>query len=364
MEAGQRDTARSGVAERLLRRLRPILLHRRALLAFKSGLAAGGAWLLGSQLPGDTATYAYYASLGAISVIYPAVSDSVRESARAVGAILIGALLAVGMAWLAWPNALTVGLIVLLAVAAAGLPSLGEQRHWVATAALFVLVFSGDPPHQYVVSYLAQILLGAVVGLVVNALVPPLNLTDLRTSIEQLRTALVHHFERVAHDLTQHLEPDPGVLQEGFELIEWERADLHGALAEVERSRQGNPRARRHDRAWQVLSERGQALAQIGFLLQNVDLVLQNAQAERYELFDDAVREATAQAFTDLAGLLDQPGEEQLAAARRSVADVVAGVSEARFTSTEERYLAGVVAASAQLALTTAAQLSPVGDPG
>lgn len=338
------------MVERILTAVRPVLLHPRLQLAVKSGVAAGLAWTLGSLLPGDLGDYGYYASLGAISVLYPAVSDTVRESLRTTAAIVLGALLAAVMQVLAWPNGLTVAAVVLVAVLVAGLPFLGAQRFWVATAALFVLVFSGDPPQAYVAAYVLQVLLGAVLGLAVNAVAPSLNLTSLDRSVERLRSEVVRQLRGLAEVLGEARDPGQDDLDAVFARIEWEREDLQAALAQVERSRQGNPRARRHAAAWQVLRERGLALARVGFLVQNVGVVL---EGDGGHLLDDGLRRATATVLTDLADLVEEPGEARVGTVETSVGALLSEVAAARFGTTEQRYLAGVVASSVRLAVSS-----------
>jgi uncharacterized membrane protein YgaE (UPF0421/DUF939 family) len=342
--------------ERFLRPIRPVLLHRLTLLALRSGVAAAVAFFVGAHLPGPFAEYAYYASLGAISVIYPALSDSFWESLRATGAILLGAVLAAAVQWIAWPNALTVGLIVTVAVALSGMPWFGEQRHWVAAAALFVLVFSTDPPHDYILVYVGQIAVGAAVGLAVNAAFPSLNLTSLSQAVEALRRELVRQLHSLADRLRRREDPDEEDLEAVFEGLERERAALRTALQQVERSRKGNPRARRHKMDLQALSQRAHALARVGFLLQDVGVVLQDAQRQHTWVVDDALREATAGAFHDLATLLEEPGADAVARAGRSVSDLAQQVMETEFESIEVRYLASVLVASAQLSLSSASE--------
>ncbi|HLS40869.1 MAG TPA: hypothetical protein VK038_08910, partial [Ornithinicoccus sp.] len=135
-----------------------------------------------------------------------------------------------------------------------------------------------------------------------------------------------------------------------FARIEWEREDLQAALAQVERSRQGNPRARRHAAAWQALRERGLALARVGFLVQNVGVVL---EGDGGHLLDDGLRRATATVLTDLADLVEEPGEARVGTVETSVGALLSEVAAARFGTTEQRYLAGVVASSVRLAVSS-----------
>src|SRR5690606_1549874 len=199
--------------------------------------------------------------------------------------------------------------VVLVAVLVAGLPFLGAQRFWVATAALFVLVFSGDPPQAYVAAYVLQVLLGVVLGLAVNAVAPSLNLTSLDRSVERLRSEVVRQFLGLAEVLGEARDPGQDDLDAVFARIEWEREDLQAALAQVERSRQFNPRARRHSAAWQALRERGLALARVGFLVQSVGVVLEGT-GDGERLLDDALRRSVGRVLADLASLLEDPSEE------------------------------------------------------
>ena len=98
--------------QQVLVRTRRFVLSRRTTLAVKGGLAAGAAWFAASLLPSPFHDYAYYASLGAVSVIYPALSDSVKLALRATAAIITGALLAVAAGWVSWPNALSVAVLI------------------------------------------------------------------------------------------------------------------------------------------------------------------------------------------------------------------------------------------------------------
>lgn len=343
-------------------RLRALLLHERTLLTLKSGLAAGLGWLVGAQYPGEMGEYAYYAALGAISVIYPAVSDSAREAVRATAAILLGALVAALVQVVAWPNAVTVGAVVLLGTALGGLRFLGEQRHWVATAALFVLVFSGDPPQDYVLTYLGQIVTGALIGLAVNAALPKMNLTPLSRATARLRAELVVQLRRVAELLRERDEPEPEELEQVFEEIEAERDRLRQALDQVTRSTEANVRAARFEGVRRSLQERARSLSHIAFLVQDVGVVLQDVQRDDYRVLDPPLRRATATAFAGLADVIETPTTELVEQVRADVTELLQTLDRTTFEDAEGRYLAGVIVASAQLSLSTALSSLPVVD--
>ena len=62
-------------------------------------------------------------------MFYPTVSDSLKEAARTVVAIMLGVTIALIVQWAAWQSALTVALVVLLGGA------FGGSACWVDNAA-------------------------------------------------------------------------------------------------------------------------------------------------------------------------------------------------------------------------------------
>lgn len=349
-----------GVHEETLRRagrrfVRPVLLDRRFAMAVKAGVAAGLAWQLGDILPPDwMSEYAYYAAMGAMSVIYPVVGDSFKEAMRATAAILIGTVLASLMQWIAWPNTFTVTLIVLLAMLASNLRFLGSQRSWVPMAALFVLVFSGDPPRDYVVAYTGQVVLGAAVGLGVNyALVPSLNLTSLGAAIDNLRDEVIRQLRRIQQVLEAEAADDDDTLEQAVEALELDRDALRDSLEEVRRSQRGNPRARRFLESRQLLRKHAEGLGRIAFLVQDVGVVLREFEVDRYQVLEGQLREHTGRAFGAIADLLEEPTDERRETAEHAVLALMDAIEEKSFKDRQGRYLAGVVGVSAQRCLQT-----------
>lgn len=94
------------------------------------------------------------------------------------------------------------------------------------------------------------------------------------------------------------------------------------------------------------------ALARVGFLVQNVGVVLESL-ADGQRLLDDRLRQATGRVLTDLADVIEAPGEEHVAAVRGSVEELLSGIADSRYETNEERYLAGVLAASVRLAVSS-----------
>ena len=184
--------------------------HPTITLAIKAGTAAGAAFFLGSLLPAPLDEYKYYAALGAYTVIGLVVVESIKESLRVLGAVLIGVAVAVATQLIVWTNPATVASAVLICVLLAALPMLGEQRSWAPLAALFVLATGGPDPEPMALGYLIQLPLGALVGIVVNFLVfAPLGSRDVEQVAARVRVLIASHLRFYADLLDEQVE-DPG----------------------------------------------------------------------------------------------------------------------------------------------------------
>ncbi len=261
--------------ERLLHELR----RPRLQLVLKSSLAAALAWQVGSSVPGSLGDYAYYAPLGAISVIYPAVTDSLQEAARAMVAIALGIAVAMTLQWVAWPNALTVGLVVAAGIALGGWGWLGEQRSWVPVVGLFVLVLGGAQTETYAAGYLGQIALGAVLGLAVNvAVLPPLSLYDVRRTVGQVRVRVADELRSMADLLEQsrsrETAPDARDWRHELEELESSREQMRAAARQADRAAQKNPRSRRWADTLESARRTPLSLEQVVHMVEEVGLVM------------------------------------------------------------------------------------------
>ena len=220
--------------------------HPRWSLAFRGAVAAALAWLVGVVAPAPFSDYPYYAPLGAVIATTSTLASSVRESARTVGALLLGAGIALAVDSVLAPGVPSVALVVGLALLCAGWRGFGGQGAWVANSAVFVLVLGQGQDVEYVGAFAGLVVVGAAIGTGVNLLLPPLLLTPSGLALGALRDALVEQLD----DLAGWLDDD-GPL----DTDEWERRrralfpTIEGARAAVARSGEasrGNPRARRH----------------------------------------------------------------------------------------------------------------------
>jgi uncharacterized membrane protein YgaE (UPF0421/DUF939 family) len=278
----------------------------------RAALAAAIAWQIAVQLPEPFTEYASYAPLGAIIACLPTVADSASATWRTVLAILLGAGLAIAVHLLTHPapNAVTLALVVALAVAAEQWRVLGAGASWVAIAAVFTLTLGqADSPTEFVVPYAGLVLLGGAVGvLVTTVLFPPLQLTQARDRVDDVRTRLADHLERSAGELRAGPLPTLEERHRGEELGA-ALTRMRDAGRIVERARRANPRARKWQEPAARLRAQISALDRVAVLADDVTTLLAEVQpqqrgGERPEL---GTAERLADALDGLAGVVRVP---------------------------------------------------------
>lgn len=224
-------------------------VHRRSLgLAAKAAIAAGIAWALGLKLPGSLGHYSYYAPLGALSVMYAGITDSLREALRATVAVALGVLVSVLLHAIAGPNAITVGLAIGVGILIGNLRVLGEQGSWVPLAALFVFTVPDTDLHDFAGAYLLQLVVGMAVGLVVNfVLFPSLALHDVQRRASDVRGALVDALRALAEALREPrgTAQEERLVRSALEELPDRAAALREMTARSQRAATANPRRRR-----------------------------------------------------------------------------------------------------------------------
>ncbi|GAA5229779.1 FUSC family protein [Arthrobacter cryoconiti] len=253
---------------------------QRLLLALKTSLAVGIAWLLARYAPGVAQRYPYYAPLGALVSMYPTFMGSIRAGLQTLTGITLGILLAAGVLLLGSPNIFSISLAVGLGVLAAGHPRLGAGREYVPVAALFVLIVGGQDADSFSVGYAVQMSLGILVGLAVNMLIfPPLALDAARLGVSRGRNVLVNQLEDIGYALVEHWPPERKDWAERTEVISATVSDIRGAVYHAHESQKGNPRAYLHSRH-RLASENFADLAvleAVAFHVRDVTEVLSNA---------------------------------------------------------------------------------------
>jgi uncharacterized membrane protein YgaE (UPF0421/DUF939 family) len=237
-------------SRRLLRRLAAALAGRPWIArAVRATGAAVLAWLAVGLVPGPWSEYPYYAPLGAVVATSATVRDSSLRSAQTVLAIALGAVVArVADASPLGPLP-ALAAVVLVGVLLSGWRVVGEQGSWVPTSALFVLVIGDADPVGYVSAYVGLTLLGALVGVGVNALAPPLPLTPAERALDRLQADVAGHLDVLAGAVRdgRPVPPDRGVRAA--------RAHAAAATADARDGARANWTAR-HYRSWRERQDR------------------------------------------------------------------------------------------------------------
>jgi uncharacterized membrane protein YgaE (UPF0421/DUF939 family) len=250
----------------------------------RAALAAGLAWQAALLLPPTIAQYAYYAPLGAVIAVHPTVADSAAAAWRTVVAILLGFALAVTVHELttAIPGALTIALIVALAIGIEQWRMLQEHASWVSFAAVLMLTVGTADPAKYAVSYAGLTLLGAAIGvLVTTVLFPPLQLTTAVRSIATTRALLARHLQDIAAGLRRGEVPPPGEWTRRAQDLEVALDRMRVAEGVVERARRANPRARRWGGSAARVREQSRALDRVAVLVDDLTMLVVEFQPHR-----------------------------------------------------------------------------------
>lgn len=230
-------------------RVKSWIAHPRLLLAVKTAIAVGLAWVLAHLMPGVADDYPYYAPLGALISVSPTLMSSVKRGAQTLAALAIGILLA-GAIIIFWePNVFTISLVVGIGVLIAGSRWLTAGGDYVAVAALFVLIIGGQDADDYSIGYLVQMGVGIAVGLGVNLIIlPPLNLNAAILRLAGFRTLLSGHLHDIGKALVETWPPEHedwagrnGTLTDTAERV-------REAVTQADESRKFNPRAKLHRR--------------------------------------------------------------------------------------------------------------------
>jgi uncharacterized membrane protein YgaE (UPF0421/DUF939 family) len=314
----------------------------------RAALAAALAWQVALLLPPELSDYAYYAPLGAIIAVSPTVADSAAAASRTVLAILLGFALAVGVYELlpGPPNALTIALIVALAIAVEQWRALREQASWVSFAAVLMITVGTDDPAAYVLRYAGLTLLGAAVGVLVTTLLfPPLQLTTAVRRIALARGLLATHLEAIAAGLRTGEIPEPGAWAERTRALGRALDGMRSAEAQVERARRANPRAHRWQGTAGSIREQSRALDRVAVLVDDLTTLVIEFQPHRRGL--DRVDGATGWVLAD---------------ALEGLARVVRIPYHATDTEPDERDAAIDAAVSALDRLTTLLRTSEIAD--
>jgi uncharacterized membrane protein YgaE (UPF0421/DUF939 family) len=303
----------------------------------RAALAAALAWQVAVLLPPALSQYAYYAPLGAVIAVHPTVADSAAAAWRTVLAILLGFGLAVAVhrLTLAVPGALTIALIVVLAVGIEQWRVLREHASWVSFAAVLMLtVGTAADPARYAVAYAGLTLLGGAIGvLVTTVLFPPLQLTTAVRAIAETRTLLARHLRAMAAGLRRGDEPAAGDWVRRGQELGTALDHMRAAEGLVERARRANPRARRWGGSATSIREQSRALDRVAVLVDDLTRLVVEFQPHRrgIDRLDGGTGCVLADALDSLARVVSAPHDDE--GTERAVAIDTAEAALGRLTT-------------------------------
>lgn len=205
-----------------------------SLQVVKTAMAAGLAWALAGAI--FHTQKPYFAPLAAILSVQATIAESLSRGVQRIAGVVAGIVLAIFFTHWLGLDAWSLALLVFVGMAAATRLKLGPQGiPQVAISALMVMAV-GSVVHRYAWYRLFETALGAVVAVMVSALVWPPDLTpEASQSVRLLAVGVSALLEQMRGDLIEGLKP--------------EEANRHLARARViggglERARRGLNRAR------------------------------------------------------------------------------------------------------------------------
>ncbi|MCK5891613.1 aromatic acid exporter family protein [Aeromicrobium sp.] len=349
------------VADRLAQGRDALARHPRGPRAAKAAAAAVLAWLAVQPLGGAADEYPYYAPLGAVIAVSSTVADSVRASLQGVAAILLGATIAVTVGAVV-PVVPGLALVVLLGTVAAGWWRLGEMGDWVPISALFVLIIGSSGLLDYLTGYVVLTGMGAAVGVLVNAVLPPMPLTPGDRELSAVREALAAQLDDLAGGLRSDELPNQEAWLERHHDIRPQARAMGLLVAQSTQVRRVNWRARRWQDRADRQAEHARALERLSLVVDDLaGLLVRSENADREVVaLGPRLRGPAASAMEAVAAVLRDQGEDgeesrselvgEADAAVEELADVVADRMRAGVTDVLEA--GAVVVALRQLVAT------------
>jgi hypothetical protein len=244
------------------------------------------------------------------------------------------------------PDALTIALMVAVAIAVEQWRLWREAASWVSFAAVLMLTVGSADPAHYALRYAGLTLLGAAIGvLVTTVLFPPLQLTSAVERIAETRRLLAEDLEHIAAGLRRGELPEPG--EWDLQGLDLDRAldRMRAAEALVERARRANPRAGRWQGTAASIREQSRALDRVAVLVDDLTMLVVQFQPHRRGV--DRVDGATGWVLAD---------------ALEGLARVVRIPYHATDTEPDERDAAIAAAITALSRLTTLLRTSEIAD--
>ena len=326
--------------------------HPRLPMAVKAAAAAALAWLVVLPIGGVADDYPYYAPFGAVIAVSATVARSWLVSVQSIAGILVGAVLAFGAAWLPITPVLELAIVVGGGMLLAGWARLGAGGERVPLAGVFVLIIGGADRLGFVMAYVGLTALGAVIGIGLNLLWPPLPLIAADGALERLRHALADQLDALAGGLSQGNAPTRAEWQQFRHSVGPHTDDMRSRASEASEARWANWRARR----WRDESDRqnrsAQGLERVALIVEDLTmLIVDSERAERETVpLGPALRPPAAEALRSTASLvrdgLGPAAAGRVDAAEEAVQRLAKAVVDVQTESEAYRFVAGAIVSS------------------
>lgn len=216
------------------------------LQVLKSAVATIAAWLVaGWLIPGPLPVFA---AIAALLVVQPSVNQSLGKAVERSIGVILGVLIATGISLAfgqsTWIILLAIVVAMLVAWALKMTPGTSNQ---VAISAMLVLALGASSP-EYALDRVLETLIGAAIGIIVNALiVPPVAVAPARDALARLGGELAASADRLAAALGRPQSPaDLEALMIEARLLRPMREAADAAIAAGEESLTLNPRRSAH----------------------------------------------------------------------------------------------------------------------
>ncbi len=224
---------------RATRRVPLLQVLKSAVATIAAWLVAG--WLVQGQLP-------VFAAIAALLVVQPSVNQSFGKAVERSVGVILGVLVATGLSLAfgqsTWIILIAIVVAMLVAWALKMTPPTSNQ---VAISAMLVLALGASSP-EYALDRVLETLIGAAIGIIVNALiVPPVAVAPAREQLARLGGELAASVDRLADALEEaRSRADLEALMIEARLLRPMRDAADAAIVAGEESLTLNPRRSAH----------------------------------------------------------------------------------------------------------------------
>lgn len=216
------------------------------LQVLKTSVAAVTAWLLSNLLLQQPLPI--FAAIAALLVVQPSVNQSLAKGIERSIGVILGVVIAYS-AGLAFGNAswVVLAVIVVSLLVAWALKLTPGSSNQIPISAMLVLAIGAQTP-QYSIERILETIIGAVAGLVINALiVPPVLVAPARLAVGRLEASVASSLQRLSAALRSPV--DSSELEQMMAAARELRPLQAKATSELDRAEESltfNPRGARH----------------------------------------------------------------------------------------------------------------------